>query len=84
MILKMTFGTELTLTNFLYVLEIRKNLVYGSLLNIHGFLSVFESDKFVSLNSGIYVRKGYMSDSIWKLNVMTIIKSQMNKTSTSA
>ena len=28
--------------------------------------------------------KGYMSDDTWKLNVMTIIKSDMNKSSTFA
>ena len=37
MVLKMTFGKEPTLTNVLYVSEIRKNLVFGSLLNNHGF-----------------------------------------------
>ena len=36
-VLKMTSGKELTLTNVLYVLEIRRNLVSGSLLNSHGF-----------------------------------------------
>ncbi|WJZ87171.1 hypothetical protein VitviT2T_006572 [Vitis vinifera] len=82
-ILKMTSGKELTLTNVLYVPEIRKNLVSGSLLNNHGFRLVFESNKFVLSKSGMYVGKGYMSDGMWKLNVMTIIKSNMNKASTS-
>ena len=36
-VLKMTYGKKLTFTNVLYVLEIRKNLAYGSLLNSHGF-----------------------------------------------
>ena len=40
-VLKMTFGKELTLTKVLYVPEIRKNLVSGSLLNSHGFRMVF-------------------------------------------
>ena len=57
-VLKMTFGNELTLTNELYVPEICKNLVYGSLLNNHGSRLVFESNKFVLPKSGIYVRKG--------------------------
>ena len=74
-VLKMTHGKELTLTNVLYVPEIRKYLVSGSLLNGHGFLLVFESDKFVLSKSGMYVGKGYMSGGMWKLNVMTIIKS---------
>ena len=32
----------------------------------------------------MYVEKGYMSGGMWKLNVMTIIKSEMNKVSFSA
>ena len=40
-VLRMTSGKELTLTNVLYVPEIRKNLVFGSLLNGHGFRLVF-------------------------------------------
>ena len=83
-VLKMTSGKELTLTNVLYVPEIRKNLVSGSLLNSHGFRLVFESDKFVLSKSIMYVGKGYMSGGMWKLNVMTIIKSDMNKASSSA
>ena len=46
-VLKMTSGKELTLKNVLYVPEIRRNLVFGSLLNSHGFRLVFESDKFI-------------------------------------
>ena len=45
---------------------------------------MFELDKFVLLKSGMYIEKGYMSDGMWKLNVMAIIKSNMNKASTSA
>ena len=40
-VLSITSGKELTLTNVLYVPEIRKNLVSGSLLNGHGFRLVF-------------------------------------------
>ena len=45
---------------------------------------MFESDKFFLSNSRMYVEKGYMSEGMWKLNVMTIIKSDMNKANTSA
>ena len=82
-ILKMTYGNELTLNNVLYVPKIRKNLVSDSLQNSHGFQLVFESNKFVLSKNGMYVGKRYMSDGMWKLNVMTIIKSNMNKASTS-
>ena len=83
-ILKMISGNELTLTNVLYVLKIQKNLVSVSLLNNHGFRLVFESNKFLLSESGMYVRKGYMSDGMWKVNVISIIKSDMNKASTFA
>ena len=67
----------MTLTNVLYIPEIRKNLVSGSLLNSHGFRLVFELDKFVLSKSGMYIEKLYMSDGMWKLNVMSIIKLDM-------
>ena len=44
---------------------------------------MFESNKFVPSKSGMYVGKGYISNGMWKLNVMTIIKSNMKKVSTS-
>ena len=83
MVLKMTYGKEVTLTNALYVPEIRKNLVSSSLLNNHGFWMMFESDKLVLSKSGMYVGKGFMSDGMWKLNVIIVIKLNMNKTSSS-
>ena len=44
---------------------------------------MFESNKFVLSKSGMYVGKRYVNDGLWKLNVMIIIKSNMNKASTS-
>ena len=79
-LLKMTSGKELTLNNVLYVPEIRKNLVSGSLLNKHGFRMVFESDKVTLSKSGMYVGMGYVSDGLFKLNVLTIINKD-NKSS---
>nr|GFB85360.1 zinc finger, CCHC-type [Tanacetum cinerariifolium] len=58
-ILKMTSEKELKLTNVLYVLEIRKNLVSGWLLNKFGFHLVFKSDKFVLSKNQMYVGRGY-------------------------
>ena len=59
-VLKLTSGKELTLNEVLYVPDIRKNLVSGSLLSKHGFRMVFESGKVVLTKSGVYVGKGYM------------------------
>ena len=50
-----------------------RSLVSGSLLNKHGFRMVFESDKVILSKSGMYVGKGYVSDGLFKFNVMTII-----------
>ena len=83
-ILKMTSGKELTLNNVLYVPEIRKNLVSGSLLNKHGFRMVFESDRVVLSKNGMYVGKGYVNDGLFKLNVMTLKPKINNEASSSA
>ena len=75
---------EFTLNNVLYVLDIQKNLVSGYLLSKNGFRLVFEFDKFVLTKNGMYVGKGYMSDGLFKLNVMTVVpKSIINKSNTS-
>ena len=83
-ILKMTSRKELTPNDVLHVPEIRKNLVSGSLLGKKGFRLVFEFDKFVLTKSGIYVGKGYMSDGLFKINVMTIVSNFNNKNTSSA
>ncbi|XP_057505550.1 cytochrome P450 76C3-like [Actinidia eriantha] len=72
-ILKMTSEKQLTLNNVLYVPDIRKNLVSGSLLVKHGFKLVFESDKLVMLKNGVYIGKGYVSDGLFKLNYDMLI-----------
>ena len=80
----MTSGKELTLNNVLHVPDIRKNLVSGSLLSKNGFRLVFESDKFVLTKNGMYVGKCYMSDGLFKLNVMTVVPSVINNNTSSS
>ncbi|KAH9802189.1 hypothetical protein KPL71_001277 [Citrus sinensis] len=77
-ILKMTSGKELTLNDMLYVPEIRKNLVSGSLLNKHGFRMVFESNRVVLSKSGLYVGKGYVNDGLFKLNISTSMRKDIS------
>ena len=76
----MTSRKKLILNDVLHVPEIRKNLVSGSLLSKKGFRLVFESDKFVLTKSGIYVGKGYMSNGLFKMNVMTIVSDLIIRT----
>ncbi|XP_074374081.1 uncharacterized protein LOC141714461 [Apium graveolens] len=71
-ILKMTSGKNLTLKNELYMPNIRKNPVSGSLLNKHGLCIVIESDKVMLSKSGMFVGKGYVTDGFFKLNVLSI------------
>lgn len=54
-LLKMTFDKVLKLKNVLYVPEIPKNLVSGSLLKKYGFLIMIESDKVMLTKSGMYL-----------------------------
>ena len=68
--MKFTSGKSITLVDVLHVLDIRKNLVSGPLLNTKGFKLMFESDMFVLTKGGMYVGKGYLADGLFKLNVM--------------
>ena len=61
--------------------EIRKNLVSTSLLVKNRFKVVFVSDKVVISKNDMYVGKGYLSDGLFKLNVMTINNNKNNDSS---
>ena len=52
-IVKWTSGKKLSLNDVLYVPDIRKNLISGSILSKKGFKMVFKSDKFVLTKSGV-------------------------------
>ena len=65
----MTSGKVVTLND---VFHVCKNLMSGSLLSNNGFKLVFVSNKFVLSKNDMYVGKGYLSEGIFKLNVMTV------------
>ena len=85
-VLKMTSGKELTLNDVLHVPEIRKNPVSRSLLSKKGFKLVFVSDNFILTKNGMYVGKRYMSNGLFKMNVMTVVPpiKNINKNSASS
>ena len=85
-VLKMTSSKEFTLNDVLHVPEIRKNLVSGSLLSKKGFKLVFVSDNFILTKNGMCVGKGYMSNGLFKMNVMTVVPpiKNINKKNTSS
>ncbi|RVW73978.1 Retrovirus-related Pol polyprotein from transposon TNT 1-94 [Vitis vinifera] len=83
-VLNMTSGKELVLTDVLHVSDIRKNLVFGSMLSKNRFKLVFEPDKFVFMKIGMYVGKGFMTNGLFNMNVMTVKHDfNNNKVSTS-
>ena len=73
-VLKMTSGKELTLIDVLHVPDIRKNLVSGSALVKVGFRLVFQSNNFVLTKNGVFVEKGYLEQSLFKMVVMTVLR----------
>ncbi|PHU16871.1 hypothetical protein BC332_12566 [Capsicum chinense] len=79
--LKMTSGKVLTLNNVLYVPELRRNLISVSLLDKNGFKCVTISEKIVISKGEMYVGKGYLTEGLYKMNVMTF---EINKSSNSS
>ena len=81
-LLKFTSGKVVTLTDVLHVPEIRKNLVSDPILSKKGFKLVFESDRFILTKAGMYVGKGYLTEGLFKLNVL-VTNTMNNKKNTS-
>ncbi|VFQ77216.1 unnamed protein product [Cuscuta campestris] len=80
-LLKLTSGKSLSLSNVFNVPSLRRNLISGALLNKAGIKLVFEADKLVLTRNGEYVGKGYLSGGLFALDVSV---NNMNKASTSA
>ncbi|GKB13138.1 pol polyprotein [Tanacetum coccineum] len=70
-ILKLTSGKDLLLSNVLHVPNITKNLISGPILSNKGFKLVFELGKFVITKGGVYVGNGYLDEGLFKLSVVT-------------
>lgn len=83
-VLKITSGKELTLNYVLHVHDIRKNLISRSLLVMNGFCVVFEANKVVITKNIMYIGKGYLNNDLFKLNVITIVPTVINKVNSPA
>ena len=72
-LVELVFNSEksLTLNDVFFVLEVRKNLIFGFLLNKFGFKQVYEADKYVLSKGNVFVGKGYAGSDMFKLNVIT-------------
>nr|GEU87948.1 zinc finger, CCHC-type [Tanacetum cinerariifolium] len=63
------FWKNFMFRNVLYVLGIRKNLVYEIVLNKCGYKQVLESDKYILSRHGSFVEFGYVCNGIIRLNL---------------
>ncbi|KAF3650371.1 putative protein-like [Capsicum annuum] len=79
--LKMTSEKVLTLNNVLYIPELRRNLISVSLLDKNGFKCVTIYEKIVISKGEMYVEKGYLTEGLCRMNVMTV---EINKSSNSS
>ena len=68
--LKMTPEKILTLQGILHVPTLRRNLISESSLLRADYRIVKESNKFVISKSNIFIRKGFVSDGLFHLNVL--------------
>jgi hypothetical protein len=48
-----------------HVANIRKNLIFNSLLSKNNFKMLFENAKFILFKKGVFVEKGYMCDGLF-------------------
>ncbi|KAA0052404.1 ty1-copia retrotransposon protein [Cucumis melo var. makuwa] len=71
-ILKLTSGKTLSLSNVLYVSSLHRNLVSESLLNRAGLKIVLEGDKVVLTKNEEFVDKGYLSNGLFVLNIVSM------------
>lgn len=78
-ILKMSLDKESILTDVLYVPDICKNLISGSVLGKKDFQMMFEYDKVVINKNEMYVGRGYLADDLFKMNVTTIAPKIVSK-----
>ncbi|GJV18867.1 zinc finger, CCHC-type containing protein [Tanacetum coccineum] len=68
-VLELSSGKSITLFNVLYVPKLRKNLIYGPVLNKCGDKQVYESDKYILSKSGVFVGFGYYNNEMFMLNL---------------
>ncbi|GJZ54901.1 zinc finger, CCHC-type containing protein [Tanacetum coccineum] len=69
--LRFSSGKVVSLLNVLHVPNIRKNLVSSSVLNNCGYKQVIESNKFVLSKHGVFIGFGYLSNHMFRLNIVS-------------
>jgi hypothetical protein len=80
-VLTLTSGKLITLTNVLHVPEMRRNLISGSLLMKAGLKLSFDSDRLVITHNGEFVGKGFCNGGLFTLDVKLEIMNKNASTS---
>lgn len=62
---------DLTLHNVLFILEVRRNLISGSMLVQDDLKIIPEPTKIVNTKDNIYIGKDYVSERLFKINIVT-------------
>ena len=71
--MKLTSSKTLVLKDVIHVSNIKKNLIYVSLLGEVGIKVSFESNKIVMTKNNMFVRTGYHSQGLFILNVFNVL-----------
>ncbi|WVZ00704.1 hypothetical protein V8G54_026773, partial [Vigna mungo] len=75
--LLLSSGKSLVLKDVLYAPKLIRNLVSGVILNRLGFKLVFESDKFILSEGGVFVGLGYLCNNVFKVSVINDVKDSV-------
>ena len=67
--LQFTSGKKLILMNVFHVHDVKKNLIFTSLLCKKGLKAVLEAGKFIFSKNGFFVGQGYSCDGMFKLSI---------------
>ena len=81
-LLKLTSGKVLALSDVLHVLDIHWNLVLVSLLGKAGVRILFDSNKIVLTKNDAFVGNSYCNQDLFVLNVYDIINNNASSSST--
>ena len=81
--LSLTFGKTLILFNVQYVPEIRKNLISASLLVQLGYKVILESNKVVISKREIFIEKDFVSEGLFKINMLPLSSNEKSSSSQS-
>ncbi|GJV31762.1 zinc finger, CCHC-type containing protein [Tanacetum coccineum] len=74
-VIEFNSGKTITLFNVVYVSGLRKNLMFGPVLNKCGYKQVYESDKYILSRHDVFIGFGYYNNDMFMLNLNKVPSS---------